>query len=139
MPRATTPASSRTSGPEGHYSSHECRAPTSSRGRGVAPGSQRVREVGPRRRQVGPIGRRIPGIVREVTNGRLLIARVLSRLVRSRASYAESHPHPEMGAGEPNTGANPPEARVGAQAPLALARQLTPQAPEGELLDARHT
>ena len=80
-----------------------------------------------------------PRLVRGITNERLSIASVLSRLVRSRVSYAESHHHVVMGAGEPDSGANPPEAKVGAQAPLALARQLTPQADKGELLDARHT
>jgi len=33
-----------------------------------------------------------PKIVREITSERLSIAKDLSRLVRSRASYAESHP-----------------------------------------------
>ena len=60
-------------------------------------------------------------------------------MLRCRASYAESHPHVAMGAGEPEIGANPPKLKVGAQAPSALARQLTPQACKGELLDARHT
>ena len=79
-----------------------------------------------------------PEIVPVVTNIRLSIARGLSRLVRSRASYAESHTQEVMGAGEPVIGANPPELMVGAQAPLAPARQLTPQACKGELLDARN-
>src|SRR5215212_7311675 len=72
-----------------------------------------------------------PRIVRLVTSRPLSIARDLSRLVRSRASYAESHPQEAMGAGEPDTGANPPDTRVGAQAPSPLARQLTPQACKG--------
>jgi hypothetical protein len=80
-----------------------------------------------------------PKIVRVITKEQLAIAKDRSRLVRSRASYAESHPNQVMGAGEPDFGANPPEARVGAQAPSALARQLTPQACKGELLDATHT
>src|SRR5690349_3863851 len=126
MPRATTPASSEATSPPQRAASPPppggaARAcPDASRGGRRAPASN-------------------PKIVRVVTNGRFGIARVHSRLVRSRASYAESHPHVEMGAGEPDSGANPPQEVVGAQAPLAPARQLTPQAYKGELLDARHT
>jgi hypothetical protein len=93
---------------------------------------------GPSSRAGGPVWASNPFVVRVVTNKRLSIASDLSRLLRSRAKLRRVSSPRGWERGNQIQGRTHRQREVGAQAPSAPARQLTPQACKGELFDARH-